>query len=86
VPSSPPPEPEIPTPLPRPIARGAGHPYPGPGGSGRAGGPGRYAAFGEKRTLAKTGDPRPAEEVRVPRVGEMDGFAETGSSYTGRVG
>jgi len=27
--------------------------------------------------------PRPAEEVRVPRVGEMDGFAETGSSYTG---
>ena len=51
-PSSPPPEPEIPTPLPRPIARGE-HPYPGPGGSGRDGGPGRYAALGEKRTFTE---------------------------------
>ena len=46
-------------PLPRPIARGAGHPYPGSGGSGRAGGLGRYAAFGVKRTFTKMGGLRP---------------------------
>jgi len=39
----------------------AGYPYPGPGGSGRAGGLGRYAAFGVKRTLAKTGELRPRQ-------------------------
>jgi hypothetical protein len=57
-------------PLPRPIARGAGHPYPGPGGSGRAGGLGRYAAFGcrsvtpaQKRTFAKVA-PHNAETPR----------------------
>jgi hypothetical protein len=46
-------------PLRRPIARGAGYPYPRPGGSGCAGRLGWYAAFGAKRTLAKTGDLHP---------------------------
>jgi hypothetical protein len=46
-------------PLRRPIAHGAGYSCLGPSGSECAGRLGWYAAFGAKRTLAKTGDLHP---------------------------